>query len=192
MSRLSIGTFAASGAVAGSFESIATATGTGSSGTITFSSIPQTYKHLHIRCLVKDTNTTEAASPMYIWFNGDTSYTHYNHSIFGRGTGAPIAYNTADTAMYIMSAVITSSSTANNAFAPSIIDIPDYASTVKNKVVRAFSGAPNLGTNNVELRVALSSGLYPKTNAVESITLQSGISNTFTNTSKFALYGIKG
>ena len=34
--------------VASSFESIATATGTGSSGVITFSSIPSTYKHLQI------------------------------------------------------------------------------------------------------------------------------------------------
>ena len=36
-----------------SFESIATVSGTGSSGTITFSSIPATYKHLQIRYIGK-------------------------------------------------------------------------------------------------------------------------------------------
>jgi hypothetical protein len=35
---------ASGGGLAGAFESIASATGTGSSGTITFSRIPQTYQ----------------------------------------------------------------------------------------------------------------------------------------------------
>jgi len=49
MSRLTLGNFAASGSIPGSYEYIATATGTGSSPTITFSSIPQGYTHLQIR-----------------------------------------------------------------------------------------------------------------------------------------------
>ena len=55
-----------------SFDSIASATGTGSSGTITFSSIPQTYKHLQIRGIGRLDVVTGGVSTR-IRLNGDTT-----------------------------------------------------------------------------------------------------------------------
>jgi len=44
-------------AVSGSFESIATSTPSGGTTSITFSSIPQTFKSLQVRSIVRDTST---------------------------------------------------------------------------------------------------------------------------------------
>ena len=68
MSAGAYGWGAASGAGT-SFESIATATGTGSSGTITFSSIPSTFKHLQIRGISRNSANSIGALMQY---NSDT------------------------------------------------------------------------------------------------------------------------
>jgi hypothetical protein len=54
------------GVPAGAYESIASATGTGSSATITFSSIPSTYQHLQILYLVGILNTSEGFRIIYL------------------------------------------------------------------------------------------------------------------------------
>ncbi len=54
--------------VTSSYESIATSTATGSS--ITFSSIPSTYKHLQVRALGVFSGTVGAG---FMYFNGDNA-----------------------------------------------------------------------------------------------------------------------
>ena len=71
-----------------SFESIATATGTGSSGVITFSSIPSTYKSLQIRYMSKDTNASDGVLNPKIQFNSDTGNNYAYHELRGDGTSA--------------------------------------------------------------------------------------------------------
>jgi len=90
MSSTILGIIASSGAAAGggaSYESIASATGTGSSGTITFSSIPSTYVALQIRYNARD---TAAASPglALIRCNGITSASYASHALIGNGASA--------------------------------------------------------------------------------------------------------
>ena len=67
-----------------SFESIATATGTGSNSTLTFSSIPQTYKHLQIRVMSRGNAATDQDN-LLIRFNGDTGSNYNSHYVFGTG-----------------------------------------------------------------------------------------------------------
>jgi len=72
---LKSGTFSRSGLVGnpvimpGSYESIASASGTGSSGTITFSSIPSTYTHLQIRGIGRN---SYPSTQVNVRFNSDT------------------------------------------------------------------------------------------------------------------------
>jgi len=55
-----------------SFESIATATGSGQTS-VTFSSIPSTYKHLQIRIIARDNSGNGGGSgALRLRFNGDT------------------------------------------------------------------------------------------------------------------------
>jgi hypothetical protein len=168
---------------ASSYESIATAVGTGASGVITFNSIPATYKSLQIRWLLK---SATAGQFLAMQFNSDTANNYSHHILYGNGTSAQ-ATGSATTNRMIPGARITGS----NATYPNIgiIDIIDYADTSKYKTARYSYGLD--ANNTVAGEIALGSGLWQSTSAVTTITLTLTTANLSTD-STFALYGIKG
>lgn len=168
-----------------SFESIATATGTGSSGTITFSSIPSTYQHLQIRVMTRSSST---GRNIQVRFNSDTGSNYAQHNLRGNGSTAAAAGSASTTE--IEAGWIATSADATNVMGVSLIDVHDYASTTKNKTLRAISGLDNNGGTTNE-RIYLYSGLWMNTAAINSISLISNSGN-WTTASTFALYGIKG
>lgn len=173
------------------FHSIASATGTGSSNTITFSSIPGTYRHLQLRMLLKNTNTsTTGFSSTRINFNSSTGSNYWGHYLLGNSTSVLVGSNVGlDTAFSCIACEISSTTSLANMMGMAIIDIYDYTSTTKNKTVRIFDGAD---TNSGTSRIALESASWSATPAaITSITITAGSSN-FTSTSQFALYGIRG
>ena len=68
-----------------SYESIASATGSGST-VITFSSIPSTYSHLQLRCIYKTTGTTANWVYATITLNNDATNNYTEHVLSGDGT----------------------------------------------------------------------------------------------------------
>lgn len=161
-----------------SFESIATANGTGSSASVTFSSIPGTFKHLQIRTLANDA----LGSQINMIFNADTGSNYARHRLYGDGTTVAASGTATTTNMFNMA---FATGTAN-IYGSSIIDIVDYASTTKYKTARSLMGWDLNGSGNLYL----TSGLWMNTAAITSITLTA--SGTLTTASTFALYGIKG
>jgi hypothetical protein len=167
-----------------SFESIATITGTGSSGTITFSSIPSGYKHLQIR---SNFFTSAYGTPaIRLQFNGDTGANYANQRLFTNS--ATVGANNVANGTNIL--LIGGSPDINSDYAiSSIVDIHNYSSTTKNKTVRGISGtdgAAYFAAGNA----SLISGLYISLSAISSITISLASLN-FTTNSTFALYGIK-
>jgi hypothetical protein len=160
------------------FELIATATGTGASPTITFSSIPQTYKHLELRYVEKNDGTTGG----FLRLNGITSSSYARHTLEASGSTPGSGSGTPTSSIFQRFAP----STTVNAFAAGIISILDYSSTTKNTTIRVFAG--ERGTNS---QIALDSGLLNNTAAITSITLTANSSGYETG-SRFSLYGIKG
>ena len=172
--------------VPGDFISIASTNGTGSSTTVTFSSIPSTYKHLQIRWIAKDTAGTTVAN-LRITCNGITGTSYAYHQLYGDGTNVT-ATGTASAA-FSNAGIIRSNATVN-VMSAGIIDIHDYASTSKFKTFKCFSGS-DANTVTTADRVYLVSGLLQSTDAISSINLIT-TGTAFTTTSTFALYGIKG
>jgi hypothetical protein len=172
-----------------SFESIATATGTGSSGTITFSSIPATYQHLQLRILARGSAASAGAD---LWFrlNSDTATNYAQHTLMGDGSAASAAGIANSTSMYanVAGSSIPAASATASAMGTIIVDIHDYVSTTKNKTLRTFGGFDVNGTGG---RIYLSSGLWRSTTAVNAITVNLDSGN-FTTSSVVSLYGIKG
>ena len=166
-----------------SYESIASATGTGSSGTITFSSIPATYKHLQVRWMGQVDGGTNGVYNTYIQFNSDSGNNYARHTLDGDGASATATG--ADTVTAPQVGLATRNS--DTALGVSIIDIHDYASTTKYKTLRVFNGADRNGAGSVQLQ----SGLWMSTSAISSISIINFNGNFKTN-SAFALYGIKG
>jgi hypothetical protein len=190
-----LGTIASSmKGVSGAFESIATATGTGSSGSITFNSIPSTYEHLQIRYIAKDTFGPgfDGVYTFGLQFNNDTGNNYAVHRLVNESTNVYAYGNASRTELTNMGSVTPTASYLTNTMAVGIIDIHDYSSTTKNKTVRSFSGGDtNSTTVDQTGQVKLSSGLWMNTNAITSITIKQAVSG-YTTTSVFSLYGIQG
>jgi hypothetical protein len=163
-----------------SYESIATqSVGAGGAASITFSSIPSTYKHLQIRFSAND----DSQQDIFVRFNSDSATNYWRHYLYGQGSAVTAAADAAATNKLSLGYT----STTSNIFGAGVMDILDYANTSKNKTTRSLCGYDANGSGYV----ILFSGLWSSTAAINSITAFP-TSGNFTQYSSFALYGIKG
>lgn len=168
----------ASGGLAGAFEHIETQTvGSGGAASVTFSSIPGTYKHLQIRATGLIASGT---SGVIMRFNGDSASNYFTHTLGGNGTSAysdnSVNPSTSIDAYYW-----------NNSISGGVLDILDYASTSKFKTSRVLNGFDNNGSGFVMIR----SGLWRSTSAVTQIVFSVGSGVNLAQHSTLALYGVK-
>jgi hypothetical protein len=168
-----------------SYESIATGTGTGLSATISFTSIPSTYKHLQIRGIAKDTFANSNVFGMYVTFNSDTGSNYASHRLGGSSSAIYATGYASQTSIELRSYSVGNSAT--NIMGVSIMDIQNYTNTSQNKTLRAFGGVDKNGTGNIEL----CSGLWQNTSAITRIDLVTS-GTLWSSSTTFALYGIKG
>ena len=165
-------------------------TATGGESSITFSAIPGIYKHLQIRILYRDTDTTgSAGTHSRLQFNSDSNANYVNHRLQGNGSTASAAGSTGDTASVIYYSGIRSGAAAN-IFGVGIVDIQDYTSTTKNKTIRYFSGV-DANTVSTNYPVVLGSSLWLSSSAISTIVINKGFTS-FAAGSTFALYGMVG
>jgi len=170
----------------GMYESIASATGTGSSSTITFSSIPSTYKHLQIRYIAQSDRSGYNDDSLAIEINGDTSSTYYSHSMYAISSSIGISGSSQGGSTEIGTA--TASGLVSQRVSSGIIDILDYNNTAIKKVFRGFSAYTLAGNNFLKI----ASGHWPSTSAITSISLISNTNSNWTTNTVISLYGIKG
>lgn len=181
----------------GDFNSIATSiVGAGGATSITFNSIPSTYTHLQLRCITSGTRADYQISEFNVQFNGDGGTNYSAHDFYGQGSASTSNTTSRTNQTSIILAPGTQGANAGSPsggrFGAAVIDIFDYASTVKNKTFRAISGVDLNGTyNSLGGRVGMTSGIWRNnTNAVSSITITPQLS-PFVQYTKFALYGIR-
>ena len=184
-----LGVLSPSSPAAGSYESIQTFTvGSGGSASITFGSggtIPQTYKHLQVRCLARQSGSG-TGQPLILTINGVTSG-YAVHNVNGNGSGTPAAQGYANEASIFFADQLATSSNPTGVFSTWVIDFLDYSDTNKYKTLRALGGFDANGAG----RIALNSSLLQSTGAITSMTF-AGNSGNLVEFSEFALYGIKG
>lgn len=173
----------AGGASLSSYESIATASGTGSSGTITFSSIPSTFKHLQLRIMARSTGAGTRGD-LYLYMNTDTGTNYTYHYLYGSGSTAGAGGAGTQGLTYLGSIPYTSGLTSTMGVAT--VDILDYGSTTKYKTQRTFNGEDQNGSGYVYMV----SGLWMNTAAITTLEVKV-LSGSFSTDSRFALYGIK-
>lgn len=193
LQNFTLGSFAQGvSAGAGAFESIASVTASGSSNTITFSSIPNTYKHLQIRFIGRSTGAGTYAEGVFFRCNSDsgTNYSqHFLRGFYTTASGVAASGGASQTYGAIANAALPLTGNNANIVGAGIIDIHDYASTTKTKTFRTFYGYDANGVGEV----GMASGLWNSTSAITSITLYEGSISTFWGSnSVIALYGIKG
>jgi hypothetical protein len=174
----------------GSYEAIGVVdVGGTAQSSITFSSIPGTYKHLQLRVFARTNGSGQDRSSIALKINVDTTAANYSYHYLGGDGANPFAGSTASsgTNNYIGGiSNITAANAATSIFGVAIIDILDYANTNKHKTIRTLTGQDQNGTSG---RLSLASGRWGSSNAITSVELIPEY-GSFIQYSSFALYGI--
>jgi hypothetical protein len=180
-----LGIWAASGAGGGAsgtdFQLISTQVLASTANSVTFSSIPSTFRHLQLRTTMRDS----FGSGYYdatVTMNGVTSASYAYHYLQGGGASVNSGGSGSVNGMYPV--VYPANAITSGVFGAMILDVLDYAQTSKNKTIRSLGGV----TATSAQQVKLSSGFYNSTSAVTSLTITSG-GSAFQVGSRFSLYG---
>jgi len=167
------------------YESITTVTvGSGGQATVSFTSIPATFKHLQLRILGQAADSGGAFN-IKARFNSDTGNNYALHRLIGDGS-SPTSAGVASTG-YARLGVLNSSD-FTNVFSGNVVDILDYTNTNKYTTTRSLGGYDKNGATGF---VMYHSSLWMNTAAITSIELTTDTGN-IAQYSSFALYGIKG
>ena len=183
---ITAGTFSAgTPPVTNSYESIQTVTLASNQASITFSSIPATFKHLQIRALSRTTRAI-TNDTLGVTFNSDTVASNYaRHVLYGDGASAGAVGTTSNNDI----GTTAGASCTSGVFGANVIDILDYTNTNKYRTVRYLAGFDNNGSGQVRL----GSTLYLGTSAISTILIDAAAGGgNLAQYSSFALYGIKG
>lgn len=176
----------ASGLLFGDYESIATINGNGSISSLVFSSVPQNYTHLQLRFVIRGTRAFNGEQ-LYIRINGDGDNNYSFHYVRGNGSSNTISGSSSQNV--ILLGEFPGSNISSNIMGVCTVDLLDYATPNKNRVVRSFFGCDNNGGALDSNMVSLSSGMRINTAAVETISIVTNGALTATTTA--TLYGVK-
>lgn len=162
--------------------------GSGGSSSVSFSSIPGTYKHLQLRIIARDTSAATSGYDITYRFNSDSGASYARHYLIGDGASVYINGSTAQT--YAYGGFTMGGGQLASSFSANIVDILDYTNTNKYKVVRSIAGtSSNASTANDY--AAIHSSAWHSTSAITSIVANNNSGTNFAQYSTFALYGIR-
>lgn len=169
-----------------SFESIYTyIIGGGSVSSFTWSSIPQTYRHLELHLYLKSGRSGGFDEQIRVQFNADSGanynyvYGYRQDTTAGTGSGNQNAMTLG---------VCATTNTSNN-FSPVVFTFLDYTNTNKLKSGGGTHGVLAATANST--RVGIGSGYWNNTSAITSITFVNETASSFQEGSRFSLYGYK-
>lgn len=171
----------------GAMESIATITvGSGGASSVLLDDIPGSYQHLQLRAIAR--SASSGITYFAIRFNGDTGTNYTRHALTGDGSAAAAQGGTGSSSANIVNTigVIPGSGQTASVFGAQVVDILDYASTSKNKVMRSFGGYDANGSGYV----ALTSSVWLNTAAITSVTVHFG-GDTLGQYTTVGLYGLR-
>lgn len=160
--------------------------GSAGAASVTFSAIPQEFKHLQIRCVALS-NRASTGDNLIFRFNGDTATNYADHLLYGTGASA-LSGNDINQA-FANIVRLPAASIAANVFGAGVIDILDYSNSSKFKTARSIGGWDSNGNGEIW---GAASGLWRSTAAVTSLYLSVNAGTLLQPNSKFSLYGIRG
>jgi len=190
-----IGVLAVAGAGAAgggpAYELIQTQVLSSTATEVTFSSIPQTFRHLQIRYSYKSARNVNS-EVLEMRVNGVTNSALYaDHILRGNGSNVASGAGPDETQLQIGEGTGSASVAGSNNFGVGVIDLHDYSSSVKNKTFRSLSGfVISAGDGAI---ISLRSAGYFETTAVTSLTfINENASGSIAINSRFSIYGIRG
>lgn len=165
-----------------SFYSIATINGDSTTTAWTFSSIPQTYKHLQIRFYGRSAAAVSGDDPEFR-FNGLSSGYSYMASRATDGNVQAYSSNYNTGTMFLSYNAFGGANAGTTRMASMVVDIANYTSTTRYKQVKSLGGRHVDSFGSVHQGV----GLVQNLSAITSIYIGLKLATNGT----IALYGIK-
>jgi hypothetical protein len=165
---------------ASGFFAIATYTAPASVATISFTGIPQSYTHLQLRTTLRNTTTGSNYATVSV-----NTGTYRQNFLYTSGSAYILAVGTGQDVMFSLKSDATATYFASN-----ILDIDDYSSTTRNKVIRTIGGSDTTYSNSTGGNFGFSSLLSMNTSAVSTITITPSSGN-FAQYSQATLYAWK-
>jgi len=158
------------------YVALATTTLPSATATVTFSSIPATYRDLVL--VIDGQQSNSGGSEVVMQINGDGSSSYTNVRMNGNGT------NTSS-ASYTETFITLAQATRGVRFT-TVTSIMDYSATDKHKTVlsRGNQGGGGDGVGAI-------AGRWPSTSAVTSIAAKNYFGENFDAGTTFSLYGIE-
>lgn len=147
---------------------------------VTFSSIPQTYKHLYMRGRIKNTGASQNPAYLYYYFNGVDTNGRY---LYARQNGSSLTATDASASGQGFLLLLAAWSSDSSEWGVFEMYVYDYASTshYKNAIASSYG---NYGSDT-----AHSLGTTHNTNAITSTSFATQNGN-ITVGSTFDIYGI--
>jgi triacylglycerol esterase/lipase EstA (alpha/beta hydrolase family) len=177
----------------GSYDALASVTvGSTAVSTVNFIGIPLGYNHLQIRYMVKSSRNpnNNPLDELNLRMNGNSGNHYTQHCLFGNGGSAQSNAVITQNNMELGSGFIGDLDSGSQ-FGIGIVDILDYSSTSKTKVVKTFGG---IDFNGVALgaggRVGQGSGIFNLNAPIQSLTFYAENGNII-QYSQFDLYGVR-
>jgi len=157
-----------------------------SAASVTFSSIPSTYKDLILKTSIRDDLSGTLSGLMTVQFSGDSA-TNYSGTLVDSNAGnATSARRSNDASVRLSYFGINSTGSTSNTFSSAELYLPNYNSTTSKPLQSDIVVEQNDSTNYVvEARAAL----WRNTSAISSI-LCSLTTGNFVAGSSFYLYGV--
>ncbi len=182
-------------AASSGFYSLASHTFSGSTSTITFSSIPQTYKHLQINITAKSTtNSTGGFSYVLGTVNGDTGNNYEDNRLVGRSVSSFAGGTAYQGYLWAFGTAVTGASSLANFFGAGYLKVSDYTKTDRYK---EWFGLNGLDTNGIgdggsgagAGSTWIQTSKWNNTAAINNLTFIIDQGN-FASGSKISIYGI--
>ena len=183
---------AASSAVTPSFTSLlafdSIASVALSTNPISFTSIPQTYKHLFLIIKAQGSYTAYSGQ-IYMTFNADSGANYSHHGIMCEGSlSTPYTYYSTGLNYARVGDGVIPGSYYNTAWGHFAVDIHNYSATDKYKTCMTQGGYTSNASQTG--RLAYSSSVWKNTAGITSITLSHSLTS-WVSGSRASLFGIK-
>lgn len=158
-----------------------------SAASVTFSNIPQGFRHLMIMASGRSDAVTEADT-LALRFNGDTGSNYDSQLVYGNSvTAAGVASRAASS---ILAGNLEGASSRAANFSPAIIFVFDYARAIVEKRTLSMTSVFGNLSADADMFASFRAGGWRNTNVITSVLLLPNTGPNFVSGSRFQLYGM--
>jgi len=161
--------------------------GSGGASSIEFTDIPNTYRSLQLRASLRTSDTGSGPSTL-IRMNGVTTSSYSTNEFVLAANGTRYTFSYASGTRAWAPAVVGNNDSTAGFFTFFILELPDYASTVKNKTYISYGGGRS---NSSTGHTAQNSGMLLSTDPVTSLLIFPDSGGTYAQYSAVSLYGVR-